>query len=231
MGPEATGEDLAVVGEDLVGHAVGEHRLLEDLTHRSRCRPRDEARSDAEAAVVVDTGHDLEIGAVVEHDAAHDVHLPQLHGPIAFPATELVASFLPPPEFDEVVPLEAAIDARATRQRVDTLFAELVQDPQRSPAGVLAADLADHRLELGRDLVRTALRFVGAIGESRQASGLVASDPVVDTLARDAKVRGDLGDLPAVLDHGHDCLITLLHDAQLHQHLAPPYPTTVGIRK
>jgi hypothetical protein len=72
-----------------------------------------------------------------------------------------------------------------------------------------------------------------SVGESGEAAGLVAGDPVVDALASDPQAFGDLSDLPAVLDHGHDCLIALLHDAQLHQRLShlPLSWKTVEVRK
>jgi hypothetical protein len=57
---------------------------------------------------------------------------------------------------------------------------------------------------------------MGAIGQRRQSTLLVAHDPLVRRLARNAKPVGDLGDLPADLDDGHDRLIALLHDAELH---------------
>src|ERR687896_2639718 len=65
----------------------------------------------------------------------------------------------------------------------------------------------------------TTLRSMRSIGERRKTTGFVTSDPVVHALASDTEPGGDLGDLPAVLHDCHDRLITLLHDAELHQHL------------
>ena len=155
---EATGEDLAVVGQHLVGDPVAQHRDLEDVAHRSGGCPRHKSCGDAEAAVVIDARDDLEIGTVVQHHSAHDVHLPQLHGAVALPAAELVASLLAAAELDEVVAFETAIDARATWQWIDSFAAELVQDPARSPTGMLTTQLTDQGLQLGCDLVGTALR-------------------------------------------------------------------------
>jgi hypothetical protein len=232
VGPEATGEDLAVVGEDLIGDAVAQHRRLEDLAHGSRGGACHEACGDAEAAVIVDAGDDLEVAAIVQQDAAHDVHLPQLHGPVPLEATKFITPLLAPAQLDEVVTLEAAIDARATRQRIDTLATEFVQDAARPPAGMLATQLADQGLELRRDLVRAAVGAVRPIGESGETARLVAGDPLVHRLARHAEPSGDLGDLPAVLDHSHDRLIALLHDAQLHEvHRRPPAPRDRSLRR
>jgi iron complex transport system substrate-binding protein len=166
---------------------------------------------------LVDAGDDLELGAVVELDAAHDVHLPHLHGAVPLEAAELVPSLLAPAQLDEVVATQTAVDARATRERLDAGAPELVQDPARPPPGVLAAELADHRLQLGGDLVGAARGTVRSVGEGGKASGLVAGDPLVHRLAGHTEALGHFGDLPAVLDHGHDRLVALLHDAQLHE--------------
>jgi hypothetical protein len=134
--------------------------------------------------VVVDPGDDFEIGAVIQEHPAHDVHLPQLHGTVTLPPTELVASLLAPAQLDQVVTLETAIDARH-RRRLDTVALKLVFDPTRSPPRMLAPQLADHSLELGGDLVGTARGAMRTIGQCRQATFFVAGDPVVDALARD----------------------------------------------
>jgi hypothetical protein len=84
-------------------------------------------------------------------------------------------------------------------------------------------------LELGRDLMGARGWSVGAVGESGQAAGFVAGDPVVDALTCDTEPIRDLGDFPAILDNGHDCLIPLFHDAQLHQHFSPPGPTVRSV--
>ena len=60
-------------------------------------------------------------------------------------------------QLNEVVTLaEEAIDARAIGERIDTLAAELMQDEAAVPTGMLTPKLADHRLELGRELMRAA---------------------------------------------------------------------------
>jgi hypothetical protein len=85
------------------------------------------ASSDAEAAVVVNPSDNLEVASVVEEHADHDVHLLQLHGTFPLEASELIAALAAPSELGEIVALEAAIDARATRKGVDSLLAELMQ--------------------------------------------------------------------------------------------------------
>jgi hypothetical protein len=61
VGTEATGEALAVVGQDLIGDPVAGERDRQDLAHCLGRRPGDQAGGDAEPAVVIDTGHDLEL--------------------------------------------------------------------------------------------------------------------------------------------------------------------------
>jgi len=63
---------------------------------------------------------------------------------------------------------------------------------------------------------------MGVVGERCQPTFLVASDPGVDGLARDAHAASDLDHPPAVLDHREHRLIPLFHDAELHQHGPPP---------
>ena len=218
LGSEPAREDLAVVGEDLVGDPVATKRGREHRTHRLGSRPRDQAGCDAVAAVVIDPGDDLQLGIVVEHDAAHHVHLPQLHGPRTLPAAELVTATASAPELDQAVAAQAPVDRRTRRGGVDPEAAELVLDPAGSPAGVFPSELADQGLGLAGGLVRAGGGSVGTVGERREAALLVAGDPGVDALARDAEAPGHLGDLPAVLHDREHRLVPLLHEAELHQH-------------
>jgi hypothetical protein len=168
--------------------------------------------------VVVHAGHDLQLSTVIQLDAAHHVHLPQLHRTIPLEAAELVASLASATELDQAMALETPVDARAAGHRLDASLRELMLDAPWSPSRVLASQLADLSLDLGRDLMRTRARTVRAIGQSRQTSLLVPRDPGVHALARDAKTSGDLRDLPAVLHDRQHGLVPLLHDAQLHEH-------------
>ena len=61
----AVGEDLAVVGEHFVWHAVALEGLDEMGAHRSGQGPDQDTGADAEAGVVVDAGEDLALGAVL----------------------------------------------------------------------------------------------------------------------------------------------------------------------
>ena len=78
---------------------------------------------------------------------------------------------------------------------------------------MLATELTDQRLDLRDGLVGAGPGSMGTIGERGETAGLVASDPAVDALARDAQSVSHLGDLPAVLHDREHGLIALLHDA------------------
>ncbi len=62
--PESVGEDLAVVGEDLLGHAVALEGLGQEAADRPSRGPHHDPGADAEAGVVVDAGEHLALGAV-----------------------------------------------------------------------------------------------------------------------------------------------------------------------
>lgn len=109
----ATTEDLAVVGQDLIGDAVALKGGEEHVADGPRDRPVHEPAGDAEAAVVIDPGDQLEVGAVVQEHARHDVHLPELHRPLALPAAELLAALPAAAQLDQPVALQAAVDRRA----------------------------------------------------------------------------------------------------------------------
>ncbi len=185
-------------------------------------RPSHQAGGHAEPAVVVDPGHHFELGPVLELHTAHHVHLPQLHGALSFPPTELVPSLATSAELDETVTLEAPVDGRTRWGGHDAGLGEFVAEPPGSPSWVLASELADLGLCLRSDLVRAGGRAVGPVGQGGQTCLLVAGDPGMHALARDPQALCDLGDLPPVLHDGQDGLVPLLHDRQLHQHGPPP---------
>ncbi len=75
MEAEAAREDFAVIGQHLIGDAVGPKRCSEDITHRPCGRSSHQAGGHTEAAVVVDPGNDLEPADVVQQHPGQDVHL------------------------------------------------------------------------------------------------------------------------------------------------------------
>ena len=221
-GPNRPVKTLPFVGQDLIGDPVASERLREHGTHGLGDRSRDQAGGHAEPAVVIDAGDDLELGAVVQLDPAHHVHLPQLHRALALPPTELVSALAATAQLDQAVALEAPVDRRERGDGVNAESGELVADPPRSPPRMLPTEFADLCLDLGGDLVRTGLRTMRSVGKRWQAALLVAGDPCVHRLAGDAKPLGDLGGLPSVLHDRQDGLVPLLHDRQFHQHGPPP---------
>ena len=78
----------------------------------------------------------IELTAVGEMHAAHDVHLPELHRACALPA--LVVLGLPPARLgvDEAVPDEAAVDRRVSRSGAHPLAGQAVGDGARARGGV-----------------------------------------------------------------------------------------------
>jgi hypothetical protein len=92
------------------------------------------------------------------------------------------------------------------------------------PVAMQPAQLADRGFGLGSDLVSAGLGAMAPIGEAVEATFFVAADPTVHDLAGDSVAFGDLGHREPVGKNLHDCLVALLHDAQLHEHV----PTSLG---
>jgi hypothetical protein len=87
-------------------------------------------------------GHGLELTAVGQPDPAHDVQLPQLHGPAAFPAA--VVGLSSPSWFglDETVADQGPVDAGQAGRWVDAVTDEFVGQAALAPAGMVAASTA-----------------------------------------------------------------------------------------
>jgi ABC-2 type transport system ATP-binding protein len=68
-------------------------------------------------------------------------------------------------------------------------------------------------------LMRAPGWAVGAIDQAREALGLVPPEPSMHRLARHVIPTRDLDDRDTIADHREYCLIPLLHDTQLHQHV------------
>jgi hypothetical protein len=87
--------------------------------------------------VVVDAGHGLELAAIGQPDAAHNVHLPQLHRSAAFPTPVVglaAAAGLGP---DEAVADQGAVDAGEPWRRVDPFADEFVGQAALAPVGMM----------------------------------------------------------------------------------------------
>ena len=113
FGCEAAGEDLPVVGEDLLGHAVGPKGVGEVAADRAARGFGHRPGADDEAGVIIDAGEDLGARPVGQTYPPHDVHLPQLHRASALPAAEPAVTTAPGTRVDERRSFERAIDTRA----------------------------------------------------------------------------------------------------------------------
>ena len=89
---EPAGEHLAVVGQDFLGDPVGAHRIHERQAHRPGSSPHDRLGEDAEPGMIIDPGHDLDLGAADEERAGGHVQLPQLHRGGPFPPPVILAA-------------------------------------------------------------------------------------------------------------------------------------------
>jgi hypothetical protein len=181
-GGVAAGEDLAVVGEDLVGHAVFPHGVDEMAAHRSGPGVFHEPGAHAEPGVVIDTGQGLELGPVDQDDPADYVELPQLHRPVPLPADPV----LPPPlvgGFDQPLADQRPIDRRAGRRRLHAPLGQHPRQPGRPPPRMLPAQLTQRRLDRRRHLVRTGERLMRPVLQRRHSTGFIPADPAVDRLA------------------------------------------------
>ena len=58
------------------------------------------------------------------------------------------------------------------------------------------------------------------IGQCRKAASLIAGQPGMHALPAHAIGLGHLADAVAVPEHTQDCVITLFHFAELHEHSA-----------
>ena len=109
------------------------------------------------------------------------------------------------------------VDRAPPGKRVNALTTEPVEDRPWSEVGVLASHLHDAGLDLGRHLVRAAVRPGGLVDESREARVGVLSEPGVHRLAAHPVALGHLDDVDTV-EHFVHRLGPLLHDAELHEH-------------
>ncbi|TWG07568.1 hypothetical protein FHU35_11185 [Saccharopolyspora dendranthemae] len=220
--PVFPGELFAVVGQDLLWHPVGLQRRHQRPAHRPRRRPRHHGCDDAEPRVIIDTGDQLAPGAVDQHHRAHDVHLPQLHRLAALPAPKVLPPPLPRRPLRQVMALEHPIDRRQRRHRLHPGPLKLEDQPARTPPRMLPPQLTHPRLDLGIQLPRMPTRPMRPILQTGQALIPIAANPGMHRLPRHAIPFRDLGDLRSSRQDLHDRVITLLHNAQLHEHRPRP---------
>lgn len=95
--------------------------------------------------------------------------------------------------------------------------AQFIHLPAGTPAGMGPAQLAHPRLDLTSQLPRVVMRAMRSVGQPEQAVLAGAAQPGVHRLARHPIAFGDLDNGDTAEDDFYDGVITLLHDAQLHE--------------
>ena len=154
MGPKRPVKTLGVVRQQVFGHAVAAHGFGECVADRAGGGSRHDLRRDAEPGVVIEARDDRRFAAVFELHAAHDVHLPQLHGPGSLPALVVASLTATLRGLDQAVAHQRPVDRGAAGQGDDLLLGEEVADGLGSPGGVLTAQGADPGLDPGGHLMR-----------------------------------------------------------------------------
>jgi hypothetical protein len=112
--------------------------------------------------MVIDPGHDLHLPSVGQERAGGDIQLPQLHRDRAFPPLLVLPPALAGLRLDQPVADQDPVDRRAGNRTVAAAV-HLEYQPLRPPFRVLAAQLADRGLQLGRDLPRMMSHLVAAV--------------------------------------------------------------------
>jgi hypothetical protein len=95
-----------------------------------------------------------------------------------------------------------------------------------SPAGMGSVQLAHPSLDLTGELSGVVMRAMRPVSQPRQAFLPVATQPRMHRLAGYPIALGDLNNGNPAADDLHDGVITLLHNAQLHEHQPGPLHTT-----
>jgi hypothetical protein len=194
---ESGGELFAVIAQKFFGDAVTAHRGDQGQTHRSTGRAGHHRGDHAVAGVVIDAGDDLGFGAVDGDDPVDDVHLPQFHRSLPLPADVVAAAAFTPDRGDQPMPDQDLIDRRQRRDRTRTpVAAEFVLQPTLAPLRMIAPQLANRRLDLGRSVGRMGMRPMRPIRQSVQTFVPVPGQPTVHRLPRHANLLGDF-------HHGH----------------------------
>src|SRR5680860_157202 len=156
----AAGVDKSVIarGEDLIGHTVATQGQGQGFAHRSSRGPGNEKGGDAEAGVIIQTGHDLQFSSVGQAYPAHDVHLPEFHGTAPFPAPVVLPAPAPLLGINEPMTDETPVDGRATGKRNGALAGEVIMNGARAPAGMSPTHFQHPGYHLGPHLMGAGRR-------------------------------------------------------------------------
>ncbi len=166
--------------------------------------------------MVIDPGHDLDLGAVGQECAGGHIELPQLYGSAAFPATVVLAPTAPRLRLDQAIADQGPVDRR-TGHLAMTAAAHLKHQPPRPPLGMATPKLADQFFDPGRDALGMVMDLVAAVLQPRDAFLPVVHQPRMHALAADSIPFGDLGHRNPDADFQHGA-VSLLGHAQLPQH-------------
>ena len=221
---EPRGEHLAVIGQDLLRHPMAAQRPGQRQAHRPGRGPQHHLRAHDEPGVVIDAGHDLDLGAAGQVHPAHHVHLPQLHRPAPLPAPVI----LPPPlallRIHQAMPDQRPVHRRPPRQRHHPRPLQLPADPRRPPPRMIPPHAHDPRLHRGGHLMRARRRPRRPVRQPAQAARRIAGQPLMHRLPRHTMAAGHLGNRQALLQDLQHRPVPLLHHTQLHQHTRPLSP-------
>jgi len=166
--------------------------------------------------MVIDPGHDLHLDAAGEKRAGGHVQLPQLHRHRPFPPGIVLPPAAPRPGLDQLVADQHPVH-RGPGHRAQAAAAHLEHQPLRPPLAVRPAQLADRRLQLGRDLPRMSMDLVAAVFQARRSFVPVAHQPGMHALTAYPVPIGDLGHRNPGQHFQHGP-VSLLSHAQLPQH-------------
>jgi hypothetical protein len=205
-------------------HPVPGQRLGQGLAYRTGCRPGDDPGAHNAPGMIIDPGHHLDLQAPGQVNAAHHVHLPQLHRPPPLPPAVILP---PPPAFprlDQAMADQRPVHRRPPRQRHHLLALQLPPDPRRTPARMLPAQGHDPRLGHRHHLMRARPRPRGPVCQAAQPVTGIPAQPFMHRLPRYPIPARHRRHRRAFLQDLQHSPIPLLHDTQLHQHTRLPPP-------
>jgi hypothetical protein len=205
------------IRQHLLGHPELLQRLREGQTHGAAGAPAHHRGDHAVAGVVVDAGDHLGLRPVEQEDPTDDVHLPQLHWPIAFPADIVFAAPAASGRGHQPVADQDPVHRHPRRHRSwATMPAELEHNPAGTPLRVVPAHLTHQRLHLRRRLMSAAVRAPRPVLQARQSFIGIAAQPGMQALPGHSDLLGYLHDRIASQNRQHG-LIPLFHDRHSHQ--------------
>ncbi len=181
--------------------------------------------------MIIDAGHHLDLQAVREMDAAHDIHLPQLHRPAPLPPPVILPPPAPLPGLHQPMAHQRPVHRRAARQRHHARPLQLPDDPRRPPPRMITPHAHDPRLNDGAHLMRARHRPRRPVRQPRQPTAAgIPGQPLVHRLPRHPIPARHFNDRRAFLQDLQHRPIPLLHDTQLHQHTRPLSPRSATDR-